>query len=110
MEESELQIIKHTRKSLLFSKDDQWVKKNGDEQFDVTMGSYDGAEVCEIVGIYLLSKLSPVLGRESVGLYRDDGLAAIGSRSGRRLDQHRKQIVDIFKSEGRHQPPAHRLP
>ena len=98
--ESELQIIKHARKSLLFSKDDQWVKKNGDEQFDVTMGSYDGAEVCELVGIYLFSKLSPVLGRDSVGLYRDDGLAAIGSKSGRRLDQLRKQIVEIFKSEG----------
>jgi hypothetical protein len=76
------------------------VKKSGDEQFDVTMGSYDGAKVCELDGTYLLSKLSPVLGRDSVGLYRDDGLAAIGSRSGRRLDQLRKQIVQIFKSEG----------
>ena len=100
VKECDLQIIKHARKSLLFSKDDQWVKKNGDEQFDVAVGSYDGAEVCELVGMYLLSKLIPVLGRDSVGLYRDDGLAAIGSRSGRRLDQHRKQIIEIFKSEG----------
>ena len=98
--ESEIQIIKHARRSLLFSKDSEWVKKNGDEQFDVTMGSYDGAEVCELVGLYLLSRLTPIMSKDSVGLYRDDGLAAIGSRSGRQLDQYRKKIVEVFKSEG----------
>ena len=100
IDDSELRIIKHARKSLLFNGNEQWVKKTGDEQFDVTMGSYDGAEVCELVGLYLLSKLSVVFGRDSGGLYRDDGLAAISSRSGRRLDQLRKQIVQLFKSEG----------
>ena len=40
--------IQHTRKSLLFSKDKAWRKKEGPELFDVTIGSYDGAEICEI--------------------------------------------------------------
>ena len=53
-----------------------------------------------MVGLYLLNKLSQTIGRSSVGLYRDDGLAAIGSRSGRQLDQLRKQIVQLFKVEG----------
>ena len=26
--------------------------------FDVTMGAYDGAEVCELVGTFLLQKIS----------------------------------------------------
>ena len=26
--------------------------------FDVTMGAYDGAEVCELVGIFMLNKIS----------------------------------------------------
>ena len=26
--------------------------------FDVTMGTYDGAEVCELVGTYMLSLIS----------------------------------------------------
>ena len=34
-----------------------WIKKNGG-QFDVTMGAYDGAEVCELVGTFLLFQLS----------------------------------------------------
>ena len=38
----------HTRKSLLFTDQEAWVKKSGNPKFDVTMGSYDGAEFCEL--------------------------------------------------------------
>jgi hypothetical protein len=41
----------------------------------MNMGSFDGAETCELVGSYLLSKLAPEYGND-IGLYRDDGLAA----------------------------------
>ena len=65
------------------------------------MGSFDGAEVCELVGLYLLSKLDPLIGSSgSTGLYRDDGLAAIKTCSARRLDKLRKDINELFKSEG----------
>ena len=50
----------------------------GIDNFDVTMGSYDGAEVCELVGLYLMSKLEILIGKNQLGLYRDDGLAAVG--------------------------------
>ena len=43
-------IIYHARKSLLFNEEGTWVKKDG--LFDVTMGAYDGAEVCELVGTF----------------------------------------------------------
>ena len=46
------------------------------------MGSYDGAEICELVGLYLLNKLSTVIDKSSVGLYRDDGIAAINNANG----------------------------
>ena len=46
------------------------------------MGSYDGAELCELVGLYLLNQLSTVIDKSSVGLYRDDGLAAINNANG----------------------------
>ena len=98
--ETELNIIKHARKSLLFSNAGTWAKK-GDDSFDVTMGSFDGAEVCELVGLYLLNRLVPLMGKDSSsGLYRDDGLAAIRTSSARRLDKLRKDIVELFKSEG----------
>ena len=46
------------------------------------MGSFDGVEICELVGLYLLDQLSNVLPGESVGLYRDDGLAILSGISG----------------------------
>ena len=51
-----IETIMHARKSLLFDRGTTWTK-NGDSLFDVTMGSFDGAEVCELVGIYLLSQM-----------------------------------------------------
>ena len=39
------------------------------------MGAYDGADVCELVGSYLLNALSLKYNKANIGLYRDDGLA-----------------------------------
>ena len=97
--DTELSVIKHARKSLLFSGTDTWIKK-GDDLFDVTMGSFDGAEVCELVGLYLLDRLSTLIDKRNVGLYRDDGLAAIRGSSGRKFDKLRKDITGLFQEEG----------
>ena len=68
-------IIMYCRQSILFSNSRAWSKKNS-PQFDVAMGSFDGAEVCELVGLYMLHHLSFVIGDKIViGLYRNDGLA-----------------------------------
>ena len=47
---SEFHAQKHSRKSLLFENEHPWVKKDKDNMFDVTMGCWDGAEVCELTG------------------------------------------------------------
>jgi hypothetical protein len=99
--DEEVRVIKHTRKSLLFEMCEiEICLRLFRNFFDVTMGSFDGAELCELVGLYLLSKLETLLGKPAVGRYRDDGLAVVRSQSGRRLDQIRKQIIEVFKSEG----------
>ena len=96
--EPDLEIIKHCRSSLLFNEGKTWTKKNG--LFDVTMGSYDGAETCEIVGIYLLHKIAKIIPQDQAGLYRDDGLAMIPKASGPKMDRLRKDIIKLFQSEG----------
>ena len=68
--------------------------------FDVTMGCYDGAEGCELVGLYLLDKLSSLIEKSQTGLYRDDGLSVIHNANGPKLDKLRKEIIKIFKTEG----------
>ena len=65
------------------------------------MGSLDGAEVCELVGLYLLNKLSKLLDWINAGLYRDYGLSLIWDANGPKADKLRKYIVALLKSEGR---------
>ena len=48
--ESDKEIINHAKKTLLFHDNSPWNKSEHPNQFDVTMGSYDGAETCELVG------------------------------------------------------------
>ena len=55
--DEDLPIIMQPRKTLLFSEKVPRVKKEMDEDFDVPMGCYDGPEVCEIVGSYMLNLL-----------------------------------------------------
>ena len=74
--------------------------KKDNSSFDVTIGRFDGAETCEIVRLYLLDKLSNLFGKENVGIYRDDGLAAINSCIGPVLGRARKSIINLFKREG----------
>ena len=94
-----IDTILHSRKSLLFNNCQTWVKHQG-QNFDVTQGSYDGAEVCELVGVYILTKLECVFEKNNFGLYRDDGLACCHNKSQRQLDGIRKQLVEIFKKMG----------
>ena len=49
--------------------------KRDSRLFDVTMGTYDGAEVCELVENYLLYELSKLYEKKYIGLYRNDGPA-----------------------------------
>ena len=69
--DKDIDIIMHCRKSLLFDNETAWTKKNHSSMFDVTMGSFDGAEVCELIGLFLLNNLSEKYGKNNVGLYRD---------------------------------------
>ena len=88
------QIIIRAKISLLFNNETPWQKKNFSTLFDVTMGSYDGAETCELVGCYLLSQLTKIP-EIDIGLYRDDGLAVI-NQTPQKIEKIKKEICKIF--------------
>ena len=89
-------IIKHARKSLLHDNSEPWMEKDRG-LFDVTMGAYDGAEVCELVVTFLLYKLSLKYNKNDIGLYRDDGLAIFKNISGSKSNKIKKNIQKLFK-------------
>ena len=60
------------------------------------MGAYDGAEVFELVGNYLVYELSKLYEKKDIGLYRDDGLAVFKNKSGPESEKIKKSIQAIF--------------
>ena len=77
-----------------------WVKKSGTEDFDVPMECFNGAEVCDLVGSYMLNQLKHDVIKGSIGLYRDDDLGVFYNIPKPEIERKKKQIVKIFKERG----------
>ena len=76
---------------LLFCNEKAWMKREGN-LFDVTMGAYDGAEVCELVGIFMLNKISEKYNKNDLSVYRDHGLAVSKNVSGPESERIKKNF------------------
>ena len=81
----------------MFHDNEPWIKKDSNDDFDVTMGSYDGAEVCELAGLFMLIELSKIFDEDNIGLYRDDGLSVFKNYNGHQNDKVRKEMIDPIK-------------
>ena len=65
--------------------------------FDVTMGAYDGAEICELVGCFILASLPAKYKKSDIGLYRDDGLGVQKTRNGQHGENIKKDFQKVFQ-------------
>ena len=61
------------------------------------MGSYDGAEVCELVSLFVLNNLRNKFVKNSIGLYRDDGLPLFKSINRHCTINIRKEFHKLLK-------------
>ena len=61
------------------------------------MGSYEGAEICELLGIYILARLTTTIKKSNYGLYKKDGLVILHNVNGQQIDCTCKNIIKIFK-------------
>ena len=95
--EDDRALFHHTRNSILFHQGSTWVKK-GEVNFDVAQGSWDGAEVTDLVGFYLLAQLQH-LEELDYGLYRDDMLA-VAELHGKEAERLKQKISNVFQAEG----------
>ena len=59
------------------------------------MGTFDGGEVCEAVGNFLLYQLSKTYNEKYIGLYMNEGLAIFKNVSKPKLEKIQK---DIYKN------------
>ena len=58
----------HARKSLFYNEGEPWIKKQSNH-FDFTMRSYDGAELWELIGIFMLSSIGKKYITSNIGLH-----------------------------------------
>ena len=57
---------------------------------------FDGAELCELVGLYILHILGEKYGKHRRGLYHYDGLAFFGYTSEPQANRIKKKFIKIF--------------
>ena len=71
-----MKIIITSRETNLFSNENSWAKIGEKSKFDVPMGSFDVAEVCELIRLMMFNKITSPATKKSfvptqnIGLYR----------------------------------------
>ena len=93
-----VEIIKHYRKTLLYYEDSIWIKKGEGGNFNVSIGAYDGAEICELVRCVLLYSINKIIDPSSHGLY--DGLIIVDRGTPKKCDGIRKRLYKLFEEFG----------
>ena len=93
------ETIFHARKFLLYKEGEPWIKKQSNN-FNVTMGSYDRAELRELVGIFMLSLIGNKYNPNNIRLCRDDGLAVFKNTSGQQFEKTKETFQKMFKNKG----------
>ena len=61
------------------------------------MGCYNGAEICGLVGSYIITRLVTIIKTSDCGLYRDNGLLILRDVNGQQIDLTSTNIIKIFK-------------
>ena len=62
------------------------------------MGSFHGAEICELVGLFLLDQLKTTFDVGMYGIYRDDGLAVVDKITPCQQERLTKRIRKVFQT------------
>ena len=64
------------------------------------MGSLDGAEISELIGLFMLNEVKNISGLNQCnnGLYRDDGLILLEKCPGPKRERIIKDLHKLFKS------------
>ena len=83
----------HTCRSVLCYEVKVLKKSDNNTNFDIPMGSFHGAEICDLIGLYILNEITPVIGPNCIGLYRDVRLGELKETSGSNIEKMTKSIL-----------------
>ena len=60
---------------------------------------FDGLKICDLVGVCILNMFGEKYGKESVGLYIEDGLTCFENVKGPQAENIRKDVIKILKQK-----------
>ena len=90
-------VVRQASKSFLYFDGQPWRKKGADN-FDIGMGAFHGAQIAELVGLFLMSRLAHINNLSPI-IYRDDVLA-ITRATARQQEKIRQEIIRVFSNYG----------
>ena len=64
------------------------------------MGSFFGAELCDLIGLYALNHLKSLYKDHEIGLYRDGGLVIIEQKNNQILENTKKRTIKLLNEIG----------
>ena len=99
IDDKDLRLIMHCRKSLLFFGKETWKMKWTESCFDITMASFDSTFFMLQFWWCFQSNLENILPKTNFGLYRDDRLF-LRNLDDQQMNKKRKPITKIFKDIG----------
>ena len=98
--DDDTELILHACQSVLFHENETWCKKNSNSYFDIVMGSFHRAEICDLNGLSFLDKVNTVTGISNIGFYRDDGHGVIDQTNGTHRVRLKKKMLKVFNDIG----------
>ena len=99
--DQEYETIMHPRRtSYMTTMETCGPRRKLEKQFYVSMGAFDYAEVCELIGLCIISTINEGICLESIGHYRDDGLTVLKSATGSELERMTKQLTKTLQDNG----------
>ena len=98
--DEDIRIIDHCRKYLLFNVNEPWKKRETARCFDVAIGSCDGAEIRELIGIYILTLLAKIVKKSDCEYYKDDSLLILHNINRQQIERTHKNINKAFNKVG----------
>lgn len=89
----------HSSKTILFDGNEPFTKRKGNENFGAPVGCFHEAEVCELVGTYMLSQINTVFENKNVSLYREHELGILEIFQDLKLKKREKQLCVYLKNK-----------
>ena len=72
--------------------------KKGRDLFDVAISTYDSAELCRLVGTFLLKKIIGTCDKSEIRLYKYSSLSIFRSETDGELEKIKKSCEDCLKN------------